>query len=298
MNKKIKLCLGTLIVLLLVAVGMLIYVFTGHGGWMTQTSYLQSTKEMNKILSGILYNNSVFYEGEDFTLMYDFDNPMYQELLDKYDIASVAGDGSEFEKALALMDEYSDRLYHVSNYDGHVEMNAIALLEYSLDNKKQGINCRNKAQILNEMCLALGIYSRKVWIKPNSIYDDECHVVNEIWDTELNKWVMLDISNNFYWVDEKGTPLSILEIRENIANQVFCTPVAPDDDLKDLNRSLNKNYGNYLYTAKNMVYTQYCAEYGVGECEEYYSLMPDTMLWLVNTEFISEEAVKASPIGN
>ena len=37
------------------------------------------------------------------------------------------------------MNEYSGRLRHKSDYDNHVEMNALALLEYSLDNKKQGI---------------------------------------------------------------------------------------------------------------------------------------------------------------
>ena len=46
--------------------------------------------------------------------------------------------------------------------------------------------------------LALGIYARKVWIMPNSGYDSDCHVVNEVWDSTLNKWVMLDITNNQY----------------------------------------------------------------------------------------------------
>ncbi|MGN1188902.1 MAG: hypothetical protein ACI4SL_00735, partial [Candidatus Ornithospirochaeta sp.] len=108
-----------------------------------------------------------------------------------------------------------------------------AILEYSLDNKKNGINCRNKAQIFNEMMLSLSIYSRKVWIMPYSSYDDECHVVNEIWDSSLNKWIMLDISNNAYWIDENDVPLSLLEIREKGANQSFCTPVIYKDDIKD-----------------------------------------------------------------
>lgn len=53
------------------------------------------------------------------------------------------------------MDTYAPGLYHQSYYDNSIEMNALSLLAYSLDNKSQGINCRNKAQILNEMCLAL-----------------------------------------------------------------------------------------------------------------------------------------------
>lgn len=71
------------------------------------------------------------------------------------------------------------------NIDNSVEMTALSLLEYGLDQPERGINCRCKAQILNEMLLALGVYSRKVWIMPESIYDDECHVVNEVWDASI-----------------------------------------------------------------------------------------------------------------
>lgn len=71
---------------------------------------------------------------------------------------------------------------------------------------------------------------------------------------------MLDITNNFYWVDEKRIPLSVLEIRNHIANQEFCTSVAPDDNLNNLEKSLERNYENLLYIAKNMVYTSYCTE--------------------------------------
>lgn len=296
MNRRIKFSFGILIILLLVSTGLLIYILSNYNDRMVQTSYLQSTEEINKILSGILYNGLELYEGENYTIEYDFQNEEYQELLERYDIESTAGVGSEFKKALSLMNEYSGRLYHVSKFDNHIEMKALDLLEYSLDNKEQGINCRSKAQILNEMCLALGIYARKVWINPNSVYDDECHVVNEIWDTELNKWVMLDISNNFYWVDEEGTPLSIVEIREHIANQIFCTPVAPDDNCSNLEKTLEKNYSNYLYTAKNMVYTEYCSLYTVGESEYYYSLMPKSIVPPENTNLISLEVIEASPV--
>lgn len=176
-------------------------------------SYLESPEQIYIMESGILKNCLEFAEGENIKFQYVFDNGEYSQLLSDYNISEIAGEGTEFEKVLNLMNEFAPRLHHESNYDNHIEMNAVSLLEYSLDNKNQGINCRNKAQILNEMCLALGIYSRKVWIMPNSGYDNDCHVVNEVWDSSLNKWVMLDITNNQYWVDENGTPLSVIEIR-------------------------------------------------------------------------------------
>ena len=148
-------------------------------------SYLQDTGEIYVMEAGILSNNLDLIEGDDVRIEYDFDNPEYPELIKTYGIDKTAGEGSEFERAVRLMDEYAPRLKHKSNYGNEIEMNALALLAHCLDNRDNGINCRSKAQILNEMCLALGIYSRKLWIMPYSGYDTECHVVNEIWDSTL-----------------------------------------------------------------------------------------------------------------
>ena len=145
------------------------------------------------------------------------------------------------------------------------------------------------------MCLALGIYSRKVWIMPNSGYDNDCHVVNEIWDTELNKWIMLDITNNEYWVDENGTPLSILEIRQKGAMREFCTPIQPGDNTDNLEQLKEKYIGDFLYIMKNMVYMEYCDKYTVGESETIYLLFPDNL----DTDYekiISLNACEKAPI--
>ena len=112
---------------------------------------------------------------------------------------------------------------------------------------------------------------------PLSPYDHDCHVVNEVWDSGLNKWVMLDITNNQYWVDENGVPLSVLEIRQKGAEQAFCTPVCPGDDTTNLKKLQEKYMGNFVYIMKNMVYTEYCAEYGVGETQPFYLLFPDNL---------------------
>lgn len=240
-------------------------------------SYLQSTDEIYIMEAGILTAHETFMPGEKLTFSYDMEHEEYPLLREKYNVEKQAGEGSEWQKAARLMDAYARRLTHKSNYDNHVPMNAMDLLAYSLDNKEQGINCRAKAQILNEMCLSLGLYTRKVWIMPLSPYDHDCHVVNEVWDSSLNKWVMLDITNNQYWVDEEGTPLSVLEIRQKGADQAFCTPVCPGDDMKDLQKLQEKYMGNFVYIMKNMVYTEYCAEYGVGETKPFYLLFPESL---------------------
>ena len=109
--------------------------------------------------------------------------------------------------------------------------------------------------------------------------------------------VMLDITNNYYWVDETGKPLSVLEIREHIANQEFCTPVTPDDNLKELQKSLQRNYENFLYIAKNMVYMYYCTNNSLGETENFYIIMPKNCVLNESAPLIlvSKESIESSP---
>ena len=289
-KKKSHILIIVLSILLIGSVGINIYLaFFGFD------TYLQSTDQIYIMEAGILRNNLDFTDGEDIVFSYDFDNSDYSVLISTYGIDKIAGSGTEFEQALRLMNEFAPRLTHKSDYDNSVEMTALSLLEHSFDNKGNGINCRNKAQILNEMCLALGIYSRKVWIMPNSGYDNDCHVVNEIWDTALNKWIMLDITNNEYWADENGTPLSILEIRQKGAMREFCTPIRPGDNTDNLEQLKDKYIGDFLYIMKNMVYMEYCDSYTVGESDTLYLLFPNNL----DTDYdklISLDACEESPI--
>lgn len=293
-RKKIFLISGIIVLIigLFVSIGFNIYFGIA---FIKCDTYLQSTDEIYVIEAGILKNNLKFHDGTDYELQYDFSHENYETLKSKYKLENTAKEGTEFEMALRLMDEYAPRLTHKSNYDNHISMNALDLLEYSLDNKSNSINCRAKAQILNEMCLSLGIYSRKVWIMPYSNYDNDCHVVNEVWDRTLNKWVMLDITNNTYWVDENNTPLSVLEIRNKAALNEFCTPAEVGDKTNDLQRLKDKNIGNFLYIVKNMVWMEYCTEYTVGESKNYYILMPQNIP-TENELLIGKTAVESSPV--
>lgn len=284
--------ISVLVTVLIASVSVNIYL-----AFFRYASYLQSTDEIYIMEAGIIQNNLKFSDGESHEFTYDFNNEKYTLLKTKYNIERIANKGSEFEKALQLMNEYAPRLTHLSNYDNHISDDALSLLEYSLDNKKHGINCRSKAQILNEMCLSLGIFSRKVWIMPNSKYDSDCHVVNEIWDTQLNKWIMLDITNNEYWVDESGTPLSVLEIRFKGAKQEFCTPVEVGDKLNNLQKLKQKHINDFIYIMKNMVYMEYCDNYSVGEDDKIWLLFPENL----NTDYeyiVDEKSVTKSPLNS
>ncbi len=170
-------------------------------------------------VAALIKEYPTFIEGEYTKIIYDFENENYQKLIEQYPIRDISGEGTELERVMRLVNEYAPRLIHNSNYDNNsIELNSLALLEFSLDKPECGINCRAKAQILNEMCLALNIYSRVVLIGPYSAVDSDSHVVNEIYDKTLNKWVMVDLTTNGYMVDENDVPLSLVEIRQHVVD--------------------------------------------------------------------------------
>lgn len=74
---------------LLVSVGFNIYLsFWGFD------SYLQSTEQIYIMESGILHNNLVFRDGENYKFSYDFKNEEYAKLIENYNIDKVAGNGT------------------------------------------------------------------------------------------------------------------------------------------------------------------------------------------------------------
>ena len=224
----------------------------------TKKEQKQIQKEVSEqslsIFSGILFNNQLFKDGNNEKITYNFNCPEFITLKEKYNLEKIAGKGTDFIRAKRLLHYLAPRLTHSSWYDNHVPCNALDLLEYSLNNKEQGINCLNKSKILQECCLAIGIYARRVCIMPFSPYDFDNHVVTEIFDRELNKWIMLDPTTDGLFVDENKTPLSLLEIRKKFANDEFVTFVLSTDNLKDINKLKDSYVEQNAYICKNLFY--------------------------------------------
>lgn len=221
---------------------------------MTRKEHKENSQYLLNVFSGILFNNQTFDEGNNDEITYNFECPEFETLKEKYNLEEIAGKGSDFKKAKRLLHYLAPRLTHSSWYDNHVPCNALDLLEYSLNNPEQGINCLNKSKILEECCLALGIYARRVRIMPYSPYDFDNHVVTEIYDRNAQKWIMLDPTTDGFFVDENGTPLSLLELRDKFANVEFVTYVKSTDRLKDLNKLKDKYVEENAYICKNLFF--------------------------------------------
>ena len=241
---------------------------------MSKKEMQQIAQQMLNIYRGILFHNQEFESGNAEENIYDFECPEFEELRSKYNLVKVAGKGSDVVRAKRLLHYLAPRLTHSAWYDNHIACNALRLLEYSLDNPEHGINCLNKSKILVECCLALGIYARRVRIMPLSPYDFDNHVVAEIYDRTLEKWIMLDPTTDGFFIDETKTPLSLLEMRCKFANAEFITFVLSTDTLKDIQKLRAKHLDTNMYICKNLFYFQVEQYSTFGEKDNYLQFVP------------------------
>lgn len=235
----------------------------------------EENKTLYDIYRGILCNNQSFQLGKQAQVEYRFDCPEYAELKEKYHLNEIAGNGTELEHSVRLLKYLAPKLTHSAWYDNSVPCNGLALLEYSLEQPEHGINCLNKSKILEECCLALGIYARRVRMLPYSPFDSDCHVVTEIFDRTLGKWCMLDPTTNGYLVDETGSVLSLLEARERMAQAGFVTFCRADETVQDLHEVAQKEMEWSAYFAKNLFRLQIDAASQFGETGKWLDVIPE-----------------------
>ena len=230
-------------------------------------------------------NYSKFRADRTDEIQYRFDCPEYELLKEKYNLMQIAGKGDNFSRAKRLLNHLTPRMKHDSMYDNHVECNALALLEYCYEKPEHGINCLNKSKIFSECCLAVGIPARRVIIMPYSPYDGDNHVVTEIYDDKREKWVMMDPTSGGMFVDEKGIPLSLLEMRERFAHNSFITFMSGTCRTKDLQKLEKKNLEDNWYICKNSFY------YIIQKHQEFGERKGDNLFFIPEGYFVRENEI-------
>lgn len=136
------------------------------------------------------------------------------------DLEAINKKESDMEKVLLIADFISKNIPHANQKSPIKKQDAISLWEYHL-NTENAFNCRFHSMMTCELLLSVGVVNNYVWCMPKSSTDDDCHVVNNVWISELHKWVMVDTDMRAYIVDKNNTPLSIQEIRENLKSKNF-----------------------------------------------------------------------------
>ena len=170
---------------------------------------------------------------------------------DYFKLDSVAGEGDELSKIINLLHFAHDNIRHDGSNRAIAEMDAIDLYNYYKTTGK-GVNCRQLAISLCEMYLSLGIPARYVTCMPADSLDYECHVINTVWSSQLEKWLYIDPTMDAWLMDENGTMLSIAEVRERLINDqplVLC-------ETANWNHEQQQTKEHYIddYMAKNLYY--------------------------------------------
>ena len=155
----------------------------------------------------------------DAKLKIGFTHEKLPVLKNQYELDKIAGNGDDLSKALNLLFWLCDHTYHKGDYDNHIPMNSLDLLEYSFDKgRANGVNCLNLSVILTECLLSIGLPAHTVGLMPFSHEDMDNHVVVHVHIASLGKWMMLDPSWCSYFSDEEGNILDIFEIRNRFAD--------------------------------------------------------------------------------
>ena len=168
-----------------------------------------------------------------------------------FKLDSVAGQGDELSKIINLLHFAHDNIRHDGSNRAFAEMDAIDLYNYYKTTGK-GVNCRQLAISLCEMYLSMGIPARYVTCMPADSLDYECHVINTVWSSQLQKWLYIDPTMDAWVTDENGTMLSIAEVRERLINDqplVLCETANWNHESQQ-----TKEYYLETYMAKNLYY--------------------------------------------
>ena len=206
------------------------------------------------------------------------DNPNMVKTRKDLKLDSIAGDGSELAQIFNLLHWVHNIVIHDGGSDNPTSKNAIDLIN-TCQLESRGVNCRMMATILNECYLSMGIKSRYITCMPRETEFDDCHVINMVYSTDLNKWIWIDPTFDAYVMDDNGNLLAIQEVRERLIRGQALVLNAD----ANWNRATLQNKEHYLeyYMAKNLyrLTTPLVSEYNTETWEKgkevtYVELLP------------------------
>ena len=242
-------------------------------------SFLSCDEEKDlKKYSDHLQNYALYDYSEEgaFNFSYmDSSHTKLKNLKKAYDLESIAGQGDELSQIFNLMIWVNENIRHDGSSTNPFPPNADNIIE-TCKKEDRGVNCRMLATVLNDFYLAVGIKSRHITCMPYEQDYDDCHVVNVVFSTQLDKWIMMDPSFAGYFKDENEGYLGLSEVRERLIN----------NDFLEFSNHLNHNGKKYTqktyktYMAKNLfrfscpAVSEYNYEAKRSEDRAYIELIP------------------------
>lgn len=156
------------------------------------------------------YDRSCLYSHR---FIYDYTDQRLKTLREMANLDSLSGNGNEFSKMLKITFGIARTLELgvSSNID---TFHAIEVLKKT----KQGFksNCFVAATVLTECFLSMGYIARVVRCMPLDLRFNECHCMTIAYVPDMSKFVAFDAAMGGCYIDSKGIPQGIAEIRKNI----------------------------------------------------------------------------------
>ncbi len=141
---------------------------------------------------------------------------LHQELREKYNLLAIAGNGSDFEKAIRIMQWLTDNTFYSGASITWNADDALMILENSYQKGfKQAICCRDKAIALTDCLLAVGLKAYPICML--SANRKGCHFTVHCLLKETSSWILLDPSFNSYFKNGDKT-LNIWETKQTFLN--------------------------------------------------------------------------------
>lgn len=145
-------------------------------------------------------------------------DPTLSKFRDKYQLNRIAGDGTDLERAVRLMQWVHALTRRTPKPTRPREITGLHLTELAKEQGKR-FNCWMYSTVLNDALLSVGLASRPVHLWPIQTKPSESHVVVSVYSRELGKWIHLDPDLCAFVTDEHGVPLGTLEIRERMISR-------------------------------------------------------------------------------
>ena len=181
---------------------------------------------------------------------------------------------STWEKTLAIAQFVARNIPHANQQSQPKSRNAIDLWEFTRT-VEPGFNCRLHSILTFELLTSVGIDATYITCLPKKD-DGDCHVVNQVWIPELEKWVMIDSDSGGYCAtDGNGNLLSLRDIRERYisGDTIVYHPgfsAAQESTGSDHFRYMAKN--TYWFSSWDDIH--YGQEAGNGQGARYFNLVP------------------------
>lgn len=181
-----------------------------HGtNFQNNAQYIEYLKNHNEIEALEIVDNAT-NECDIANMFAELDE--YSELMAKYGLIKAAGNGNDSEKIRNILNWLTANTYYCGIGANITPDDSLKILKASYQRDfRCAINCRQRAILFTDICIALGIKAYPIMLLSKSSWF--CHFIVHVYISELGKWVAYDPSFGVRFLYEKQ-PVNVFVLRQ------------------------------------------------------------------------------------